>query len=88
MARATWPTSHRVAATVPVAPCTHHVLLLRRVRKERPDFFCGGSGRDALEGGGGGLGVGLKGGGGVAGSPLLPGSPYGPRQRQAKTFYA
>ena len=28
---------------------------------------------------------GLKGGGGgVAGTPLLPGSPYGPRQRRAK----
>ena len=31
---------------------------------------------------------GLKGGGGLAGTPILPGSPYGPRRRRAGTFEA
>ena len=44
----------------------------------------GGGGSGALEGGTGGLKGGL--GGGLAGTPLLRGSPYGPHQRWAKKF--
>ena len=49
-------------------------------------------GRDHQKGQGGGAWGGkggLKGGGGgLAGTPLLPGSPYGPRRRRAKHFEA
>ena len=42
-----------------------------------------GAGRDVLEGGEGGS---EEGGGGLAGTPLLPESPYGPRRRRSKSF--
>ena len=43
-------------------------------------------GSDALEGGEGDLKGGGGGGGGLAGTPLLPGTPYGPRRRRAENF--
>ena len=42
--------------------------------------------RDVLEEGEWGSEGGLK--GVLGGTPLLPGSPYGPRRRQAETFEA
>ena len=51
-------------------------------------FSAGVGGRDVLERGGrgGGGSKGAGGGGRLAGTPLLPGSPYGPRRMRAKVF--
>ena len=54
------------------------------LQSPRPQTSSKGSppARDALEGGDGGGRGGLKGGGGVAGTPLLLGSPYSPCRRR------
>ena len=69
-----------------VASRGHHRAGQGRTRNESGVSTGGGGGRDVLEGGGGLL-RGVR-EGGLAGTPLLPGSPYGPRRRQAKIFEA
>ena len=57
------------------------VLYQLHCNSNKIKLWVGGGGRDLLEGGGG---MKCGGRGLLAGTPLLPGSPCGPRRRQAK----